>query len=107
MCLEFRRVLFRSEEHTSELQSHDNLVCRLLLAKKTNAGVGPGHRIPTRGRRHRDCVQRAPVCSPAHRAGAARPWAGPPASWSAGFFFFNDTATAELSPLSPPAALPI
>src|SRR3954467_2705927 len=33
--LEFRRVL-RSEEHTSELQSHDNLVCRLLLEKKTN-----------------------------------------------------------------------
>src|SRR4030066_301694 len=26
----------RSEEHTSELQSHLNLVCRLLLAKKTN-----------------------------------------------------------------------
>src|SRR3954463_10504879 len=26
----------RSEEHTSELQSHDNLVCRLLLEKKTN-----------------------------------------------------------------------
>src|SRR3954466_4362205 len=25
----------RSEEHTSELQSHDNLVCRLLLEKKT------------------------------------------------------------------------
>src|SRR3954464_5698769 len=24
----------RSEEHTSELQSHDNLVCRLLLDKK-------------------------------------------------------------------------
>src|SRR3954467_1888014 len=24
----------RSEEHTSELQSHDNLVCRLLLEKK-------------------------------------------------------------------------
>src|SRR3954464_12856456 len=26
----------RSEEHTSELQSHDNLVCRLLLEKKHN-----------------------------------------------------------------------
>src|SRR5207237_1905892 len=26
----------RSEEHTSELQSHLNLVCRLLLEKKTN-----------------------------------------------------------------------
>src|SRR5260370_27253609 len=29
----------RSEEHTSELQSHLNLVCRLLLEKKKNLGV--------------------------------------------------------------------
>src|SRR5260370_12980751 len=28
--------LLRSEEHTSELQSHLNLVCRLLLEKKKN-----------------------------------------------------------------------
>src|SRR5690606_41487276 len=27
----------RSEEHTSELQSRENLVCRLLLAKKNNS----------------------------------------------------------------------
>src|SRR5438034_6222941 len=27
-------VLLRSEEHTSELQSHSDLVCRLLLEKK-------------------------------------------------------------------------
>src|SRR4051812_46268642 len=27
-------ITFRSEEHTSELQSHVNLVCRLLLEKK-------------------------------------------------------------------------
>src|SRR5437588_7227732 len=27
-------MLFRSEEHTSELQSHSDLVCRLLLEKK-------------------------------------------------------------------------
>src|SRR5690242_20823734 len=27
-------ILTRSEEHTSELQSHVNLVCRLLLEKK-------------------------------------------------------------------------
>src|SRR5438034_8333884 len=27
----------RSEEHTSELQSHSDLVCRLLLEKKKNA----------------------------------------------------------------------
>src|SRR5260221_8348476 len=29
-------VLSRSEEHTSELQSHSDLVCRLLLEKKKN-----------------------------------------------------------------------
>src|SRR5690242_20910109 len=30
----FHTVIVRSEEHTSELQSHVNLVCRLLLEKK-------------------------------------------------------------------------
>src|SRR5690606_42118401 len=29
----------RSEEHTSELQSRENLVCRLLLEKKNNTTV--------------------------------------------------------------------
>src|SRR5260370_5002680 len=32
--LEDQALLWRSEEHTSELQSHLNLVCRLLLEKK-------------------------------------------------------------------------
>src|SRR2546430_11521905 len=31
------RCVSRSEEHTSELQSQSNLVCRLLLEKKKNA----------------------------------------------------------------------
>src|SRR5438477_5251937 len=31
-----RALADRSEEHTSELQSHVNLVCRLLLEKKNN-----------------------------------------------------------------------
>src|SRR2546430_7576946 len=31
--------LSRSEEHTSELQSQSNLVCRLLLEKKTARGL--------------------------------------------------------------------
>src|SRR5256885_7984706 len=30
------RIIIRSEEHTSELQSPCNLVCRLLLEKKNN-----------------------------------------------------------------------
>src|SRR5260370_32823790 len=33
--------LTRSEEHTSELQSHLNLVCRLLLEKKKYASSRP------------------------------------------------------------------
>src|SRR5690606_24417005 len=33
LCLQLTR---RSEEHTSELQSRENLVCRLLLEKKKN-----------------------------------------------------------------------
>src|SRR5256712_8653850 len=31
-----RNTVARSEEHTSELQSRSDLVCRLLLEKKTN-----------------------------------------------------------------------
>src|SRR5258708_24332870 len=34
----------RSEEHTSELQSPDHLVCRLLLEKKKNQDQGSFHR---------------------------------------------------------------
>src|SRR2546430_10860104 len=39
-----RRILHRSEEHTSELQSQSNVVCRLLLEKKK-------HRITLDGAR--------------------------------------------------------
>src|SRR5437588_2930479 len=34
-------MLFRSEEHTSELQSHSDLVCRLLLEKKNERNNDP------------------------------------------------------------------
>src|SRR5260370_4690027 len=37
-----RLDLPRSEEHTSELQSHLNLVCRLLLEKKNTEVLAPG-----------------------------------------------------------------
>src|SRR5260370_30668093 len=38
-CRPGRALRHRSEEHTSELQSHLNLVCRLLLEKKKIGGV--------------------------------------------------------------------
>src|SRR3954466_12134747 len=47
----------RSEEHTSELQSHDNLVCRLLLEKKQQ---------PQRGGQ--------PTAPPQPRDSRRRPW---------------------------------
>src|SRR5260370_26845760 len=37
----------RSEEHTSELQSHLNLVCRLLLEKKKKTTVAEYHHTTT------------------------------------------------------------
>src|SRR5258708_29555065 len=43
---------YRSEEHTSELQSPDHLVCRLLLEKKKKST--PHHRRRTPPHRRRD-----------------------------------------------------
>src|SRR3712207_6845996 len=37
----------RSEEHTSELQSRQYLVCRLLLEKKTKAATCTSRTVPT------------------------------------------------------------
>src|SRR5438034_5295859 len=43
-----RELGARSEEHTSELQSHSDLVCRLLLEKKKGVGdpAAPERRRP-------------------------------------------------------------
>src|SRR2546430_3804747 len=49
----------RSEEHTSELQSQSNLVCRLLLEKKKNA-IG-GRFPPTRRSAQRRHLPRSPA----------------------------------------------
>src|SRR5260221_5369338 len=38
VALKQLRQSLRSEEHTSELQSHSDIVCRLLLEKKNIAG---------------------------------------------------------------------
>src|SRR4051795_12509501 len=77
----------RSEEHTSELQSHSHLVCRLLLEKKKRTGAGSLRARPT------SLVWCArPVC--ASRSSRI-------------FFFFNDPAPPEISPLSLPDAFPI
>src|SRR5260221_2333298 len=51
------KALGRSEEHTSELQSHSDLVCRLLLEKKDKEHVP--HLIecvPTLDERQQRCI---------------------------------------------------
>src|SRR3954466_1826578 len=94
----------RSEEHTSELQSHDNLVCRLLLEKKIDRAGPP----PPGGPRPPTLVSGvARGGAPRARAVAAR--ARPARRARLGvrsIFFLNEAATPETPPLPPPPPLP-
>src|SRR3982075_2230965 len=94
----------RSEEHTSELQSHVNLVCRLLLEKKKLAGshrrdckrdLDSASQYTTR-RERRARMSLDLAASVSHRVLGGR-----------FLFFFNDTATTEIYTLSLHDALPI
>src|ERR1039457_2691539 len=99
-------LLLRSEEHTSELQSPCNLVCRLLLEKKKYTQE---HQTTTHV--HLPCVLATSrvtsgrVAHPVVVTTASRPRAGGCSFLL--FFFFNDTATTEIYTLSLHDALPI
>src|SRR3990170_1418527 len=96
----------RSEEHTSELQSPDHLVCRLLLEKKKNHEKQipePTQRRQVRAQR-RDTramqveqvvVLRPAVCSQTLHF-----------VYVVFFFFLKNAAPPELSPLPPHPPLP-
>src|SRR3954449_11247263 len=73
-ALDGRRII-RSEEHTSELQSHSHLVCRLLLAKKTM----PSPPSATTASTPSSIAVRLSYLA-----------------FSMSLFFFNDTATPEI-----------
>src|SRR6202047_5208237 len=98
---------WRSEEHTSELQSRFDLVCRLLLEKKKKAQIrGPWGALPSAHHTSHDmslCARRVRVSGDA----AAQAPVGCRARCSFFFFFFNDPATTEIYPLSLHDALPI
>src|SRR3954449_12932418 len=81
----FMGVHARSEDHTSELQSHSHLVCRLLLEKTQQL---------LRAWPHLDTSY--PRDDPAGEGRTVRL-----------VFFFNDTATTEIYTLSLHDALPI
>src|SRR3954463_4093357 len=97
----------RSEEHTSELQSHDNLVCRLLLEKKTKQRAGEALSPPVP---HQQLGGRPAARTAVRRPRPPRhaPGPRPPASPSQiSFFFFKTGPPPELDPLPHPAAFPI
>src|SRR5258708_5728786 len=87
------RKLGRSEEHTSELQSPDHLVCRLLLEKKKNLF------------RLSDLSEHADIPQMLVPTQFVRLRHANTADYS--IFFFNDTATTEIYTLSLHDALPI
>src|SRR6266480_370393 len=60
------RFAVRSEEHTSELQSHVNLVCRLLLEKKKKS-TSLASSIKASATFCRDTAHSAGASWPAHR----------------------------------------
>src|SRR6266851_95640 len=95
----------RSEEHTSELQSHHDLVCRLLLEKKKIACIEQlGCQIASETEGQRAIADGA---GEADAIGYIRREQHRVARGADDFFFFNDTATTEIYTLSLHDALPI
>src|ERR1039457_6897130 len=100
-------IHYRSEEHTSELQSPCNLVCRLLLEKKIRAHRRRVHRGGRGGVSSPRCGGRRCDAPPAPRCPTTRPSVGRTRVRRSACVFFNDTATTEIYPLSLHDALPI
>src|SRR6266571_2348818 len=93
---------WRSEEHTSELQSHVNLVCRLLLEKKKYSALSAlgTHLALTSsgGAIGKLCID---------KVGCTVSIFSPQYLSSISSFFFNDAPTTEIYTLSLHDALPI
>src|SRR3954466_3799460 len=95
----------RSEEHTSELQSHDNLVCRLLLEKTSLSAQprpGPPGVAPS--------LLPRPIGGPAGVGLAELAQEGPlhdrEVAWDRVLFFFLGWALPHGPPPLPPTRLP-
>src|SRR6266536_3581733 len=102
-----RDVARRSEEHTSELQSRVDLVCRLLLEKKKKNREIPIDKLKNYDH-HVSCRKRPRAWA---TLGFSFASVVVVVSLAAAFlffvFFFNDTATTEIYTLSLHDALPI
>src|SRR5947209_3980844 len=117
----------RSEEHTSELQSRQYLVCRLLLEKKNKTVHRVRHRMAAAPRDDRSYRTPDATAHARHLTSRTRRTTrriestrSPPISWTrrppasnpqtpstSSFSFLNGTATTEIYTLSLHDALPI
>src|SRR6266576_61365 len=97
--------LSRSEEHTSELQSRRDLVCRLLLEKKKHSACRPVSLPQKRLGRHGVCARPAAT----HLAETAKiPSCSSSSDWvDHHLFFLSHSSTPEIYTLSLHDALPI
>src|SRR3954462_15019233 len=92
----FQTCALRSEEHTSELQSHDNILCRLLLEKNSEVT-----------RVAREGVTEGKLGSEADVKGVAGTWKDLTDSVnSMAGIFFNEARTTANFTLALPMALP-
>src|SRR4051795_6040734 len=92
----------RSEEHTSELQSHSHLVCRLLLAKKAlRSDSGEAVRCDAAAVRAAAAGRPTPLLD--SRRGRTRPRLSLTRTPRVRSFFFEGGRPPEL-PTLPPAA---
>src|SRR5476651_1175078 len=97
----------RSEEHTSELQSRQYLVCRLLLEKKNRTTDGCRAARYTKKTCRRRRATTAPIANSTQPPAITFSRFGASYVRSRNIFFFNDTATTEIYTLSLHDALPI
>src|SRR6202167_70502 len=106
LCLSWPLLPPRSEEHTSELQSPGDLVCRLLLEKKNKSKIVDvlqqvsAHDTIARGRGRRLYLV---LTRPCRRCELRAFHVGLPSGF---FCFLNNPGPREISPFPIPAPFP-
>src|SRR6266705_179375 len=102
-----RRSVWRSEEHTSELQSPYDLVCRLLLEKKKKKSKIKNTNNKKKNYHNKTNESTITICNTERKNIVKTIFKYSTEFSFSFFFFFNDPATTEIYTLSLHDALPI
>src|SRR3954449_10224300 len=98
-----RLCIIRSEEHTSELQSHSHLVCRLLLEKKKTENSKYLISPASSSTPHRVCLTLSYILLCTSLIRHPPPGLPHPPVSSFIFFFLKKRAPPKFTPFPPPA----